>query len=110
MRKLAVLLLLIGAPLAAEERQKPIATQVGEAIQPAAQAISRSVNNTVLEYMAASEGPLGQGARTALESRARQEAIANRGPRRNMKDCIKPDSVIDDDVKECMEGTRQKTW
>lgn len=110
MRKLAVLLLLIGAPLAAEERQKPIATQVGEAIQPAAQAISRSVNNTVLEYMAASEGPLGRGARTALESRARQEAIANRGPRRNMKDCIKPDSVIDDDVKECMEGTRQKTW
>lgn len=109
MKKLAVLLLMLSAPLAADV-QKPIATQVGEAMQPATKAISRSVNNTVLEFMAGSEGPLGQGARSALANQARQEAIANRGPRRSMKECIKPDSVIDDDVKECMEGIRQKTW
>lgn len=109
MKKLAVLLLVVSAPLAAEGH-KPVATQVSEAMQPASKAIFKSVHETVMEFMAGSEGPLGQGARTALANKARQEAIANRGTRRSMKDCIKPNSVIDDDVKECMEGLREKTW
>jgi len=27
-----------------------------------------------------------------------------------MKECIKLGNVIDDDVKECTEGLREKTW
>lgn len=109
MKKLIGLLLVISAPLAAEE-QKPVATQVSEAMQPTAKAISRSVQTTFLEFMAGSDGTLGEGARGALANQTRREAIANRGPRQSMKDCIKPNSVIDDDVKECMEGVRKKTW
>ncbi len=39
-----------------------------------------------------------------------REREANRGVRRTMKECIKPGNVIDDDVKECMEGLRIKEW
>ncbi|MCO2104794.1 hypothetical protein FA403_30945, partial [Pseudomonas aeruginosa] len=40
----------------------------------------------------------------------KREREANRGVRKTMKECIKPENVIDDDVKECMEGLRVKEW
>ena len=53
------------------------------------------------KFFAGSKGPMGEAAR---------EREANRGVRHTMKECIKPGNVIDDDVKECTEGLRDKNW
>lgn len=101
------MLAVMNSGLAIAEESKPIATQVGEAVRPAAEAYSRTVNRLFNEYMAgASKGPLGDAARANLKA----QGEADRGVRRTMKECIKPGNVIDDDVKECMEGKRVKEW
>ncbi|MCQ4251562.1 hypothetical protein NA644_19820 [Pseudomonas stutzeri] len=46
----------------------------------------------------------GRAARANLKSQAQREREANREVRRTMKECIKPENVIDDDVKECIDG------
>ncbi|RRW12661.1 hypothetical protein EGJ43_17765, partial [Stutzerimonas stutzeri] len=53
---------------------------------------------------------LGEAARANLKAQDNREREANRGVRRTMKECIKPGNVIDDDVKECKDGLRIKTW
>lgn len=45
-----------------------------------------------------------------LKMQEQAERQANRGTRKPMKECIKPGNVIDDDVKECMEGLRERDW
>lgn len=111
MRRTLLLLAVMNSGLAIAEESKPIATQVGEAVRPAAEAYSRTVNRLFNEYMAgASKGPLGDAARANLKAQDQRERKANRGVRRTMKECIKPGNVIDDDVKECVEGLRMKTW
>ncbi|SDI00113.1 hypothetical protein SAMN05216603_11897 [Pseudomonas benzenivorans] len=53
---------------------------------------------------------MAEGARANLKMQDQREREANRGTRKSMKECIKPGNVIDDDVKECTEGLREKTW
>ncbi|AVK16447.1 hypothetical protein CSB90_1130 [Pseudomonas aeruginosa] len=53
---------------------------------------------------------MGEAARANLKAQDQREREANRGVRRTMKECIKPGNVIDDDVKECIEGIRTKEW
>ncbi|HHN3624038.1 TPA: hypothetical protein ACRN1R_006245, partial [Pseudomonas aeruginosa] len=64
----------------------------------------------VTEFMAGTDGMVGDAARKNLKMQDKRDREANRGVRKTMKECIKPGNVIDDDVKECTEGTRQKTW
>ncbi|MHA5855468.1 hypothetical protein ACVSLU_03035, partial [Pseudomonas aeruginosa] len=64
----------------------------------------------VTEFMAGTDGMVGDAARKNLKMQDKRDGEANRGVRKTMKECIKPGNVIDDDVKECTEGTRQKTW
>lgn len=110
MKRMLLALALAATPAFAEE-SKPVATKVGEAMRPAAEAYGKTMNRLVNEYMAgASKGPLGDAARANLKAQDQREREANRGVRRTMKECIKPGNVIDDDVKECMEGLRQKEW
>jgi hypothetical protein len=109
MKKIFIALLLITTGTNAEE-QKPLATQAGESIAPYAQAFGETVSNTMMEFMAGGKGPLAEGARTNLQMQEQRERAANRGTRKSMKECIKPENVIDDDVKECTEGLREKTW
>ncbi len=114
MKDLSILFLLTGLtatvqqPFASES--KPIATQAAEAIQPYAKKIGEAVDQTVNEFLAGTDGPLGDAARSNLQSREQAERETNRGTRKSMKECIKPGNVIDDDVKECMEGVREKNW
>lgn len=109
MKRMLLALALAATPALAEE-SKPVATQIGEAMRPAAEAYGRTMNRLVNEYMAgASKGPLGDAARANLKEDQR-EREANRGVRRTMKECIKPGNIIDDEVKECMEGLRNKEW
>ena len=110
MKRMLLALTLAASPALAEE-SKPIATQIGEAVRPAAEAYGKTMNRLVNEYMAgASKGPLGDAARANLKAQDQREREANRGVRRTMKECIKPGNVIDDDVKECIEGLRNKEW
>ncbi len=101
--------LAISAAAAAEE-PKPIATQTAEAIAPVANAIGSTFTRTLTEFMAGSDGMLGEAARSNLKMQDKRERIANRGVRKSMKECIKPGNIIDDDVKECTEGLREKSW
>jgi hypothetical protein len=104
------LALAMAAPTALAEEPKPLATQAGDAIRPAAEAYSNGVQRLIHEFFAGSDGVLGQAARSNLKAQDKKEREANRGVRRTMKECIKPENVIDDDVKECMEGLRVKEW
>ncbi|MBX6208486.1 hypothetical protein ISD46_28400, partial [Pseudomonas aeruginosa] len=64
----------------------------------------------VTEFMAGTDGMAGDAARKSLKMQDKRDREANRGVRKPMKECIKPGNVIDDDVKECMEGIRKKEW
>ena len=110
MKRMLLALALAASSTLAEE-SKPIATQIGEAVRPAAEAYGKTMNRLVNEYMAgASKGPLGDAARANLKAQDQREREANRRVRRTMKECIKPGNVIDDDVKECIDGLREKEW
>ncbi|MGY0521965.1 hypothetical protein [Pseudomonas aeruginosa] len=87
-----------------------LATQAGEATAPIAEAIGSGFSRIVTEFMAGTDGMAGDAARKSLKMQDKREREANRGVRKTMKECIKPGNVIDDDVKECLEGLRVKTW
>ena len=53
---------------------------------------------------------MAEGAKRNLEIREQKLKQANPGQLRPVKDCIKPNNVIDDDVQECVRGYREKTW
>ncbi|GIZ13808.1 hypothetical protein [Pseudomonas sp. NCCP-436] len=109
-RMLLALALTISSTLALAEESKPVATQVGDALRPAAEAYGKGMQKLVNELFAGSKGPMGEAARANLKAQDKREREANRGVRRTMKECIKPGNVIDDDVKECIEGLRAKEW
>ena len=109
MKRILLALALIASPILAEE-SKPIATQVGDAMRPAAEAYGKGMQQLVNEFFAGSKGPMGEAARANLKAQDQREREANRGVRRTMKECIKPENVIDDDVKECIEGMRIRSW
>ncbi|MCW2290917.1 hypothetical protein M2262_000967 [Pseudomonas sp. BIGb0408] len=109
MKRMLLALAIAATPALAKE-SKPIATQVGDAMRPAAEAYGKGMQKLVNEFFAGSEGPMGKAARANLKAQDNREREANRGVRRSMKECIKPGNIIDDDVKECTEGLRLKTW
>ncbi len=109
MKRILLALALVASPILAEE-PKPIATQVGEAMQPAAEAYGNTMTRLVNEFFAGSKGVMGEAARANLKAQDQREREANRGVRRTMRECIKPGNVIDDDVKECIDGLRERTW
>nr|WP_090448077.1 hypothetical protein [Pseudomonas benzenivorans] len=112
MKQALITLLIMAMPAWADE-EKPVATQAAEAaeaVTPYAEAFSKSVHRTFAEFMAGGKGPMAEGARANLKMQDQREREANRGTRKSMKECIKPGNVIDDDVKECTEGLREKTW
>lgn len=69
-----------------------------------AEALSKGLSRTVAKLMS------GEGARANLKMQDQREREANRGTRKSIKECIKPGNVIGDDVKECTEGLREKSW
>lgn len=109
MKRMLLALAIAATPAVAEE-SKPIATQVGDAMRPATEAYGNGMQKLVKELFAGSKGPMGETARANLKAQDKREREANRGVRRTMKECIKPVNIIDDDVKECTEGVRAKTW
>ncbi|MEK0362181.1 hypothetical protein [Pseudomonas sp. CBC3] len=109
MKRILLALALVSNPALAEE-SKPIATQVGDAMRPTAEAYGNTMTRLVNEFFAGSNGVMGEAARTNLKAQDQREREANRGVRRTMKECIKPGNVIDEDVKDCIDGTRRIDW
>ncbi|WP_205894611.1 hypothetical protein [Pseudomonas oryzihabitans] len=93
--------LFLAAPVFAEDTAL---AQAANAIRPAVEAVTSYTQKSILQSWAASKGPMADGAKRSLAQVERQERIDNRGPRRSMQECIKPGSVIDEDVKNCMDG------
>ncbi|HBN8048181.1 hypothetical protein [Pseudomonas aeruginosa] len=103
-----VLLTLCGFAYA--EESKPLATQAGEAKAPIAEAIGSGFSRIVTEFMAGTDGMVGDAARKNLKMQDKRDREANRGVRKSMKECIKPGRVINDEMKERMKGIGVKDW
>ncbi|MBA1213403.1 hypothetical protein [Pseudomonas oryzihabitans] len=99
--------LFLAAPVFAEDTAL---AQAANTIRPAVEAATSYTQKSILQTWAAGKGPMADGARRNLANIERQERIDNRGPRRSMQECIKPGSVLDEDVKECMAGLRERQW
>ncbi|OBY91679.1 hypothetical protein A6723_018195 [Pseudomonas sp. AU11447] len=97
------------APLASAEEKTALA-EAAETMKPIIEVPAQYLEKSIMQGLADGKGPLAEGARRNLKMQAQRDREANRGVRKSMKECIKPGNVIDDDVKECTEGTREKTW
>lgn len=104
--RVAAVLWVISLSAGANAEENPLATQAAEALQP----VGKGINTTLLQFLAGSGGLLGKGAQHNLNTQAQAAAVANRGNRQTMQACIKPGNLIDDDVRECMNGTRSRDW
>lgn len=105
-----VLLSMAVIAFAVSGERKPLPTQAAEAIQPLATEFSKTVNTGVSDYLAGTPGPLGDAARRNQQAGTTAMAQPVRGTRKTMAQCLKPGDLIDQDVKECIEGTRVRDW
>ena len=92
------------------EEEKPVMTRAVEELTPYTEKITDAIEVKMLEAFAGGKGSNAEAARRVLAQKKQQNLEANRSPRRTMKECIKPEGLIDQDVKECMEGLRPKEW
>ncbi len=109
MRTMTITILMLFSLSATSEDKTALAEGV-EAIQPVAKAYSDYVQKSVMQTFADNDTPMGEAARKHLRSKEKAELNANRGTVRSVKECIKPGNVIDQDVRECAEGSRPKNW
>lgn len=105
---IATALILTSFPTIAEE--KTALAEAAEAMKPLIEAPAKYVEKSLMQSLASGKGPMADGARANLKMQDQREREANRGIRKSMKECIKPGNVIDDDVKECTEGLRERNW
>ncbi|WOC79005.1 hypothetical protein RTE98_00305 [Stutzerimonas frequens] len=73
MKRILLALALVASPILAEE-PKPIATQVGDAMRPAAEAYSNTMTRLVNEYFAGSKDVLGEAARAISKPKTNENA------------------------------------
>ncbi|HCA24502.1 MAG TPA: hypothetical protein DEP32_10090 [Pseudomonas sp.] len=109
MKKAAAITLVLFSITASAEDKTALA-HAAEAMEPAVKAYTDYIEKSVLQTFAGNDSPMGEAARSQLRSRERAEMEANRGPMRSVRECMKPNNVIDQDVQECAQGLRQKTW
>lgn len=108
MKKLLLALAIISAPAIAEEEISTTA-KITRAAVSAAEPAARIFHDAISEIVGGKNGILSS--ETIHIDRPEPGAQqATRSTRKTMKECIKPGNVIDDDVKECMDGLRPKEW
>lgn len=106
---LTSLAILSCAPLASAEEKTALA-EAAEAMKPIIEIPADYLQKSIMQSLAGGKGPMAEGARHNLKMQTLREKEANRGVRKSMKECIKPGNVIDEDVNECIQGARTKTW
>lgn len=109
MKKVAALTLMLFS-ISASAEDKTALAQAAEAMEPALKAYTDYIQKSVMQTFADNDSALGEAARNQLRAQERAEMEANRGPMRSVRECMKPGNVIDQDVQECAQGLRQKTW
>lgn len=109
MNKTAAISLMLFSITASAEDKTALA-QAAEAMEPAVKAYTDYIEKSVLQTFADNDSPMGQAARSQLRARERAEMEANRGPMRSVRECMKPNNVIDQDVQECAQGLKAKSW
>ena len=109
MKKTAAITLILFSMTASAEDKTALA-QAAEAMEPALKAYTDYIQKSVMQTFAENDSALGQAARNQLRAQERAEMETNRGPMRSVRECMKPGNVIDQDVQECAQGFRAKTW
>ncbi|MBB4867124.1 hypothetical protein HNP46_006032 [Pseudomonas nitritireducens] len=110
MKTILTSLAILSCTTLASAEEKTALAEAAEAMKPIIEIPADYLQKSIMQSLAGGKGPLAEGARRNLTMQAQRDREAYRGVRRPMRECIKPDNVIDDDVKECTEGTREKTW
>ncbi|WP_440468699.1 hypothetical protein ACKI1H_14595 [Pseudomonas sp. YH-1] len=110
MKKALLILAICGCTAFASAEEKTALAEAAETMKPIIEVPARYLEKSIMQGLADGKGPLAEGARRNLKMQAQREREPNRGVRRTMKECIKPGNVIDDDVNECINGLREKTW
>ena len=109
MKKTTAIALMVFSTIASAEDKTALA-QAAEAMEPAVKTYTDYIEKSFLQRFADNDSSLGEAARNQLRARERAEMEANGGPMRSVRECMKPNNVIDQDVQECAQGLRQKTW
>lgn len=110
MKKALITLAISSCTAFASAEENTALAEAAETMKPIIEVPARYLEKSIMQGLADGKGPLAEGARRNLKMQAQRDREANRGVRKSMRECIKPGNVIDDDVKECTEGTREKTW
>jgi len=108
MKMLLLALAITSAPAIAEEQISTTA-KITRAAVSAAEPAGRVLHDVVREIVAGNNGMLSSKG-MHIDGPEQNPQQKSRGTRKTMKECIKPEKFIDDDVKECIEGLRVKTW
>ncbi len=108
MKKLLLALAITSVPAIAEEQISTTAKMTRAALS-AAEPAGRILHDVIHEAVAGENGILGSVSKPINRPElTAQQPI--RSTRKTMKECIKPGNIIDDDVKECTEGLRERDW
>ncbi|WP_333982614.1 hypothetical protein [Ectopseudomonas khazarica] len=106
--KMLILALAITSAPAIAEKQSTTA-KIIRAVVSAAEPAGRVFHDAIHEIVAGKNGLFGSE-NMHIDRTEPSVQRATRDTRKNIKHCIKPGNVIDDYVKECMDGLRVKGW
>ncbi|MEH6797951.1 MAG: hypothetical protein V7681_01460 [Halopseudomonas sabulinigri] len=107
-KRVVITMMLFSITTSAED--KTALAQAADAMKPAVKAYSDYIEKSVLQTFADNDTTMGQAARNQLREKERAEMEATRSPVRSVRECMKPGNIIDQDVQECAQGLRHKTW
>lgn len=110
MKTTLISLVILGFTSIASAEEKTALAEAAETMKPIIEVPAKYLEKSIMQGLADGKGPLSEGARRNLKIQAQRDKEVNRGVRKSMRECIKPGNVIDDDVKECTEGLREKSW
>lgn len=83
----------------------PLVTQAVTALAP----IGQDVNTAAAALLASAQGTLKRGPQAPMQPNQHVPAHVP-SPQQSLRACIKPNNLVDDDVKHCMNGTRVRDW
>lgn len=95
----------VAGGIAYADRPLPLITQAIKALQP----IGRDVNSAAATLLASAQGTLKRGTPVHVQPNP-NAPVHVPGPEQSLRACIKPDNLVDDDVRHCMNGTRMRDW
>lgn len=108
MKKILLALAITSAPAIAEE-QKSTTAKITRTAVSAAEPAARVLHDAISEIVGGKNGILSSESMHIGRPELNAQH-ATRSTRKTMKECIKPGNVIDDDVKECIDGMRLRSW